>query len=246
MLPEHVKQFFAIIVIILLTFVMIYASTHLVNAKKLTQGDLRPTETKRVDGEIAYFLELINNEELNPDRRATLERRLEGLYYEATLVEKAKKVTPPTPHGPNYTPQVTLEGLIIQPTGLLEHPAIWGQDSIHIENAWVALIDNEYILVSAGCLKSDPDQGVVTYEKKNSGRFVVKTTKKSGCISFIEGKDKEKTKAGKLTLKSKKGEHFFFDVPARKFISSLDEVVPTITPESKIIAETPTISYPYP
>jgi len=106
------------------------------------------------------------------------------------------------------------------------------------------MIDGKYVLVFAGTLASDPEQGVVIVLVESPRQYrQYLTPTKSGAISI--------TGAEGLRLvirSSNNNETYYFDVPAQKFVNSLDEVVPTAPalPTQTVPLATMTPSSPYP
>jgi hypothetical protein len=103
-----------------------------------------------------------------------------------------------------------------------------------INNAWQELINGNYILIFAGSLARDPDQGVILVESDSpggSGGYL--TPGKNGAVRIVE------VKGYRLVLETQTKVIFYFDVPARSFVNSLDEVVSTATPRP-IHTTTPT------
>jgi hypothetical protein len=97
------------------------------------------------------------------------------------------------------------------------------ESDFDIQNMWRGA---DGIRVYAGRLRSDPTQGLVIV----AGRGVIAqypTSIKAGSLRIIDERNL------RLTLLSTHGATFYFDVPGEQFVSSLSEVVPTVTPLPK-------------
>lgn len=115
-------------------------------------------------------------------------------------------------------------------------------------NTWVETLGNKRLVVETAALRDDPtgvqstaaSQGVVfvwfeTLDEKvlaYDGEYL--SPVKAGLLTIVDARGE------RLILKAENGMTFYFDVPSRRFVSSLTEVVPTITP---IVTPTPK---PYP
>jgi hypothetical protein len=109
---------------------------------------------------------------------------------------------------------------------------------------WQGLDNGVWVLILAGCLKSDPEQSIIYYQVI-SGITEIRTEKKSGCLTITEEADNGK----KLVLQAKNGDTYYFDIPGRTFVQSLDVVAPTITPRPTDVilpTATQTATHPYP
>jgi hypothetical protein len=100
---------------------------------------------------------------------------------------------------------------------------------------WYEEIGDKRIIVYAGGLRDYPgvapgaSQGFVSIEVETlageelpgGGDYLTPT--KAGPVRIIDAK------RDRLVLRSDKGVTFYFDVPGRRFVSSLTEIVPTAT-----------------
>jgi hypothetical protein len=84
------------------------------------------------------------------------------------------------------------------------------------------------IAVYAGYDTEDPDQGVVIVSRFGPNALIDEswndTPTKSGSVRIVDAVGE------RLILNSDGGETFYFDVPGDRFVNSLSDVVPTITP----------------
>ena len=98
---------------------------------------------------------------------------------------------------------------------------------IDAQNAWGGFSDGYRFVLYAGALYSDPDQGVVELitNLPDGKRFEqLLTSSKHGALHVVSEQN------NRLTLLAADRETFYFDVPARRFVASVTELVPTATP----------------
>jgi hypothetical protein len=101
---------------------------------------------------------------------------------------------------------------------------------INVTNSWFGLVNGESIGIIAGSEPDDPSQGVINF---NPDAIIhIRTPGKDGAVLVASEFN------NRLVLVAEDGTVFYFDIPARRFVSSLTEWVPTQT-------ATPT-SLPYP
>jgi hypothetical protein len=93
-------------------------------------------------------------------------------------------------------------------------------------NAWGGYLDGFSVAVYAGSLPEDSEQGAIVVVSSQPYRFFeekVLTPTKHGAVRVVAEQN------NRLILQAIDGELFYFDVPARRFVDSLTEVVPTAT-----------------
>jgi hypothetical protein len=139
---------------------------------------------------------------------------------------------------------------ILFPTGTFEgdevkfSAKIKGLDAL---NAWGGYMDGNTVVIYAGSLLDDQEQGAIEILIKFPYRFYDEqlfTPTRHGGIRVVDEEN------NRLTLQAADGEVFYFDVPARQFVASLTEVVSTATPPPSLTPPvyglgTPTTN-PYP
>jgi hypothetical protein len=136
------------------------------------------------------------------------------------------------------------------PTGTFEGEEVnFSAEKLDIDalNAWGGYLDGNTIVIYAGSLLDDPEQGAIEILIKLPYRFYAEqifTPTKHGGVHVVEEEN------NRLTLQAADGEVFYFDVPARQFVASLTEVVSTATPPPSLTPPvyglgTPTTN-PYP
>lgn len=98
-------------------------------------------------------------------------------------------------------------------------PAVYPQ--YVYDNEWANDIDGNWIVVFAGSLRDDPTQGIIIFGWDEE---VYETPIKSGSVHIVAEDNY------RLTLMSANNTIFYFDIPGRRFVDSLTQVVPTVTP----------------
>lgn len=102
-----------------------------------------------------------------------------------------------------------------------------------LENAWSDFINGEWTGVVAGAYSENLAQGILVFVWMEE---IYETPLQAGSVHIVEEQNY------RLTLLSTDGTIFYFDIPGRRFVESLSEVVPTITP----ITPSPTSPSPTP
>jgi hypothetical protein len=115
------------------------------------------------------------------------------------------------------------------PTGTFEGDmAKFSAEKLFIDglNAWRGYQDGFSVGIYAGSLPDDSEQGAIVVISHQPYRLVeekVLTPTKHGGVRVLAEQN------NRLTLQAIDGEMYYFDVPARRFVDSLTEVVPTAT-----------------
>jgi hypothetical protein len=117
-----------------------------------------------------------------------------------------------------------------KPTGIVESD-VYLQASgrklgVITQNAWGGLLDGNEVDVWAGASLDDPQQGIVriTVSVFRGGiSELITTPTKHGGVRVVSEQN------NRLTLVSTDGTVYYFDVPARRFVASLTEVVASAT-----------------
>jgi hypothetical protein len=106
------------------------------------------------------------------------------------------------------------------------------------QNVWVGLVNDQWLSVYAGALRSDPQQGAlllltVLPDRVEQERFVAPLSNGPLRISAQN--------VQRLTLLAPGGETYLFDVLAKRFVGSLTEYAETATPlPTTTVTATPT------
>lgn len=110
--------------------------------------------------------------------------------------------------------------------------SIWSDTPYELENSWQDQVDNQWVGVLAGAYRADLTQGIVVMGWEEA----YETPLKAGSLHIVDEQNY------RLTLLSADGTIFYFDIPGRRFVESLTEIVPTITP----VTPSPTSPSPTP
>src|SRR5258706_5035960 len=108
--------------------------------------------------------------------------------------------------------------------------------TVTVVSSWYADIDGQYISVFAGSDYNDPSQGAIfvaingSLLPPESGKFL--TPDRSGPVHIVGAQGE------RLILRSDQGKTYYFDVPGRRFTTSLTDSAPSVTP----VPRTPTPS----
>ena len=124
------------------------------------------------------------------------------------------------------TPSPTLP-VTYPPTGTSEN----GRDIatghllvIDVFNGWYGIWHGKVVGVYSGASSDDPGQGEIAIVINSAPFGNFPTPTKHGGVRVVGEED------NRLTLVSTDGTTYYFDVPARRFVASLTEVVPSATP----------------
>jgi hypothetical protein len=93
-------------------------------------------------------------------------------------------------------------------------------------NAWDGYQDGFSVVIYAGSLPEDSEQGAIVVISRQPNRLFeekVLTPTRHGGVRVVAEQN------NRLSLQAVDGEIYYFDVPARRFVDSLSEVVPTAT-----------------
>jgi hypothetical protein len=159
------------------------------------------------------------------------------LQTEKAIIIATDRAITRTPF-PTYepVPTGTREGTFIKIAG-----EKLGMDA---ENGWSGWLDGSKVAVYAGSY-GDPSQGVlevlISAPHGFDGRFL--TPARHGAVRVIGEQH------NRLILQTKDGTLFYFDLAARRYVSSMTEVALTATPASIYPPVTPSPTfhpYPYP
>jgi hypothetical protein len=149
--------------------------------------------------------------------RQTAQGPLDTQY--AIMLATDLATTPsPTPIR-TFPPTGTREGERIKPSG--------EKMGLDAQNAWVGIFNGRPVSVFAGALSEVPEQGAIYIfvELPTGGvNELILTPTKHGGVRVISDYN------NRLTLVSTDGTTYYFDLPARRFVASLTEIVPSATP----------------
>ena len=199
--------------------------------------------------EIHQLEELLAKSKLSSDMQRSLTAKLQALYYEATSQAEGIQLLMEMPTEAELarkqlrTPKVTRKPLE-RLTGIIERPAVPLTQAFTITNAWQEIVDGRYIIVFAGALSDDPDQGVLIINDDLNDKYTIYTSpSKDGSLRIIAEDNFY------LTLETTNKTKVYFDILHPTFPNSMNiSEGPTITPFTFPTATStiiPTIN-PYP
>lgn len=116
------------------------------------------------------------------------------------------------------------------PTGIVDDNYVKFSGSklgLDTQNGWSGIENGNLVGVWAGSLIGDSQQGALYLILTLPYRFYKEqflTADKHGALHIVAEQN------NRLVLISTDGTTYYFDVPARRFVSSLDDIVPTATP----------------
>jgi hypothetical protein len=152
----------------------------------------------------------IEGSTLTPNRAATQKAYLYATWLAVTLTPFDTQV--PFPTG-------TREGEMVK----------FSAEKMFLEalNGWDGYLNGISVVIYAGSETEEEEQGAIVILLRLPNRFFsekVLTPTKHGGVRVVAEQN------NRLTLLAADGEIFYFDVPARRFVASLTEIVPTATP----------------
>jgi len=209
-----------------------------------TSGRSYPTPSisyiASVEDEIKTYREMLNDN-LDEQTRRSIEEKL--AMAERVATEQAKGQ--PALKNPNQTPElIPVKDPTFQ-TGIFEGQAgEFKPSQAKIQNRWQGIVNGDYVIVFAGSLGNDSEQGIVyvqriSSDKRSTTWTSYPTPEKLGPVRIVQAE------TFRLVLDTDGGNTLYFDVPAQRYVSSLTEIVPTITPIPTPLPTTAPVN-PYP
>jgi hypothetical protein len=117
-----------------------------------------------------------------------------------------------------------------EPTGIYSDASVQASGmkmGMDAQNEWFGFVGGNSTNVFAGALVGEPDQGVVhlfiKYPTRGFDEQILTPTQHGGVRVVSEYNNR-------LTLISTDGTTYYFDLPTRRFVASLTEIVPSATP----------------
>lgn len=194
-----------------------------------------PTEKR-----IAELLLILQKKDISDDGRRIIEENLAVEQMYATreaYYESLPKVTRSGSNPPISTPDPP------RLIGIIEKgPSPFRSSYLKKTNIWQGIIFGDYVQVFAGALAQEPNQGIVIVVSEtpamSGGHYV--TPAKSGAVRIIDEKNQ------RLVLEAENGDIFYFDILSLSFVTSMDIVVPSVTPKSTLTGTDNNVLDPYP
>ncbi|MEW5719109.1 MAG: hypothetical protein AB1817_10810 [Chloroflexota bacterium] len=226
-----------LVVVIMLSPIAVGSPSSSAVAEASVTPDLSP---ETLCGKAFPFL---SDQRIPPEKRAFWEAEYQKCVQARRAAAAAPAQTPDFSKRPK--PQGTMG---LGPTAVLPRkPAGTGtiidsdvsplSSDYSIENSWYAETQGKLIQVFAGARR---EEGLPKPRNTWQGVLVIWVTTLSGAVLPEGSTHNTPARVGsvkitdaqgqRLVLKVEDGSTFYFDVPARRFVSSLTEVVPTATP----------------
>ena len=192
-----------------------------------------------LEDEINHYRQVLAENNLDEQTRRSIEEQLAIAERIATRVSHPWATVDPL-----ETPQLIPVEDSPFPTGIFEGGGATFRPNMAVMlNRWHGIVNGVPTIVFAGSPTNDPEQGVVfimrmSGELKSVSWSSYPTPVRSGPVRILSAE------GYRLILSTEAGDILYFDVPGDRFVSSLTEVVPTITPQpTKPLTS---LSTPYP
>jgi hypothetical protein len=192
-----------------------------------------------LEDEINHYRQVLAENNIDEQTRRSIEEKLAIAERIATRVSHPWATVDPL-----ETPQLIPVEDSPFPTGIFEGGGATFRPNMAVMlNRWHGIVNGVPTIVFAGSPTNDPEQGVVfimrmSGERKSVSWSSYPTPVRSGPVRILSAE------GYRLILSTEAGDILYFDVPGDRFVSSLTEVVPTITPQpTKPIT---ILSTPYP
>jgi hypothetical protein len=208
-LITRIFLFIGFFALLILTVFLLQNRTE--NSNVVSSGDNgTPGQTPRIPGdeerkqEIENYKTKIADTALPSDTKELLEKRLAFAEKRATLMARPAN---PNPKDIVETADPTFSKGFEEADGIVVVPVPYSPMNYRIKNVWKGKIDQDKVLVYAGAITNDKDQGIVIirYIKNNESYFFLSPSK-SGILT-ITGYE-----GSILRLSSEQDDVFYFDV----------------------------------
>lgn len=169
----------------------------------------------------------------NPTEEAFIQGKLQQLRNIQAGSLQAQQNAPEKPAEKcalRPTPRPTTE-----PVSGLEQfqPELYEQYNLFINSRWLGEINGQWVTVFAGLSGEDPQQGVLLVLVQNTADRGLYPAPQAGGALTIQSVD-----GTRLTVVDESGIELIFDAAARAYLSSPDEIQPTLAPQPTF---TPTV-----
>lgn len=239
--------------VIILTVLLFAFVALLLTMQQTVKAIRRPPRIGKFEVQIATLESALKNAN-SEEERESLEKQLELYYQMGTLVATMQPSEMSNDHlvaskqAFNTQLPLTLQVALTRiadraPTGINENPvhASFLPKNFLVGNAWRNELAGKVYIIYAGANDIDTEQGaVIVAIPEDFDVSMYLTPSRNGIVRVVDVKN------GTLVLQTEKGMIFYFNILGRKFTSSLNEVVPTITPVTFGLPPTLSLSNPYP
>ena len=226
--PNRYRQWLvaAVTILIFLGSLFLIQSLHI----KPSSGEPYPPPGNSfitsLEDEINHYRQVLAENNIDEQTRRSIEEKLAIAERIATRVSH-----PFATVDPRETPQLIPVEDSPFPTGIFEGGGDTFRPNMAVMlNRWHGIVNGVPTIVFAGYPTDDPEQGVVFIMRMSGERKSVSwsnypTPVRSGPVRILSAE------GYRLILSTEAGDILYFDVPGDRFVSSLSEVVPTITPQ---------------
>lgn len=208
--------------VILSLFLIIIISVVVVPGRSNARQQIPPYEDDQIEA-----LQRMLQTPMSPEMQEILTEKLVALESMNTNQVSALENAPEKPLDPcSQRPVAQEPETSSYPTGLLEDiQPPFPPMKYAITSTWQDYVDGLLTRVYAGALGEDPGQGVLIVTQQNSmGGGVFFPPQKNGALTIIS------FDGLRLIIHTQTGDELIFDSASLQFISSLEEIQPTITP----------------
>lgn len=167
---------FLVFTLLIFAIILLYQYQN-ANAEKRTQFGNRTQEIEALE-------KALNQKGLSADDQAVIKSKLQALYFQVTLqAEGIKQLTTMPSEAEAARKSMAQPALGYEEnrrTGILNNPSVpYPTSDFVISNAWQKIMDGGYIIVFAGALTKDKNQGVllITDEAKKASYKILSPEK---------------------------------------------------------------------
>ncbi|MEW6505564.1 MAG: hypothetical protein AB1457_16520 [Chloroflexota bacterium] len=206
------------------------------------RGQFNPQQGDAGGDWLTTLLEQINErsqQAVNPTEQALLEEKRSRLQQVQEARQQVGVLTVPTlTLGVCPSPEAT-PSIAELPQGIFELDGEGDYEDLDFMavNGWRGSVNGNWVTVLAGRQFSDRNQGKLVLFTLNAPMQEEVTIGKGGALRITAAEGQ------RLTLTDEEGSVLYFDVAARRWLSSPDEIVPTLPP---LATYTPQTGWPCP
>lgn len=217
------KNRFRWVVLVIATAIVVFVITSLaIPGRSHALNQNSPLENDQIEA-----LQRMLQTPMSPEMHEILTEKLNALQSMSQEQVSALESAPEKPYdacSEMPVPEATSESL--PPTGILEDiQPPFPPMKYTITSTWQDFVDGNLTRVYSGALGEDPLQGVLIVTQRNrEGGGVFLTSEKLGSLTITSAD------GTRLLIQAESGVLLFFDTAAMQFISTLEEIPPTVTP----------------
>ncbi len=192
------------------------------------RGQFNPPPGESGEGWMAALIDQLSQREqqaVNPTEQALLQDKLNRLQQVEAARQSAGLLAQPTLTlgvCPPPEPTLSIEDL---PQGLLDlEESDYRELDLMAVNGWRGQVNGNWITALAGWQVSNPAQGILALFTFNAPLQVEAAPAQGGALRIASAE------GYRLTLLDDQGRVYFYDLAARRWLNSADEIVPTLPP----------------